>query len=57
MTFTIGFILIGLLLVAMALAGTMLRRLPLSATMLYVVGGIALGPLGIGLITLDPLDD
>lgn len=57
MTFTLGFILIGLLLVAMALAGTLLRRLPLSATMLYVVGGVALGPLGIGLISLDPLED
>lgn len=57
MTFTLGFILIGLLLVGMALVGSLLRRLPLSAAMLYVVVGISLGPLGIGLIQLDPLED
>jgi NhaP-type Na+/H+ or K+/H+ antiporter len=57
MTFTLGFIMFGLLLVGMALVGSVLRRLPLSATMLYVAAGLALGPLGIGLIQLDPIDD
>jgi len=57
MTFTLGFVMIGLLLVGMALTGSVLRRLPLSAAMVYIVVGLALGPLGIGLIQLDPLED
>ncbi|HEX5164209.1 MAG TPA: cation:proton antiporter, partial [Thermomicrobiales bacterium] len=57
MTFTLGFILIGLLLVGMALAGSLLRRLPISAAMIYVVVGLILGPIGIGLIELDPIED
>jgi NhaP-type Na+/H+ or K+/H+ antiporter len=57
MTFTLGFILVGFLLVGMALAGSLLRRLPISAAMIYVVVGLLLGPIGIGLIDLDPLED
>lgn len=57
MTFTLGFIMFGLLLVGMALIGSFVRRLPLSAAMLYVAVGLLLGPVGIGLIRLDPLKD
>ena len=57
MTFTIWFIVIGALLISMALVGSLLQRLPLSAAMLYLAAGMALGPAGVGLIDLDPLAD
>ena len=47
----------GGLLVVMALAGTLLGRLPLSAAMLYLAAGYAVGPAGAGLLDLDPLRD
>jgi NhaP-type Na+/H+ or K+/H+ antiporter len=49
------YVVIGLLLVFMALAGSVLRRLPVSTAMLYLVVGVALGPRGTGTIVLDPL--
>ena len=45
---------IGLLLVLMALAGTVLKRLPLSTAMLYLLVGLAIGPLGLGLMAPQP---
>src|SRR5687768_4175881 len=39
----------------MALAGTLVRRLPLTASLLYLGVGMALGPWGAGLIRLDAL--
>lgn len=56
-TVNLGFIVVGLLLVGMAIIGSVVSRLPLSAGMLYVAGGILLGPAAIGLILLDPIDD
>ena len=53
MTFTLWYIVVGVLLVGMALAGSVLKRLPLSAALLYLLAGVALGPLGAGLIRLD----
>jgi NhaP-type Na+/H+ or K+/H+ antiporter len=55
-TFTIWYIVVGLLLVTLAMAGSVLKRLPLSTAMLYLVVGLALGPGGAGLITLDAID-
>lgn len=55
MTFTLWFLVIGLLLIGMALFGSVLKRLPLSSSMLYLATGVGLGPIGIGLIRLDPL--
>lgn len=49
------FIIVGLLLVAMALTDSLLQRLPLTTPMLYVAGGVLLGPVGLGLLTLDPV--
>lgn len=49
----IWFLVIGLLFVVMALAGSVLRRLPLSASMLYLGAGAALGPHGAGLLVVD----
>lgn len=50
----VWFLLIGLLLVAMALAGSVLKRLPLSASLLYLGVGFAVGRLGLG--HLKPLE-
>jgi NhaP-type Na+/H+ or K+/H+ antiporter len=55
MSFAIWTLLIGGLLITIALSGTSLRRLPLSTAMLYLVAGFALGPLGWGPLTPDPL--
>ncbi|RZI40318.1 sodium:proton antiporter [Herbaspirillum sp. HC18] len=41
----------------MGLLGTIWDRLPLSPAMLYLPTGFALGPSGIGLVTLDPFAD
>jgi NhaP-type Na+/H+ or K+/H+ antiporter len=53
MTVTIAFLLVGMLLIGMALAGTVLSRLPITTSMVYLLVGIALGPLGIGLLDID----
>lgn len=55
MTAILWYIVVGLLLVAMALSDSMLRRLPLTTPTLYMLGGVALGPLGLGLLALDPV--
>lgn len=53
--FTLGCIIVGMLLIAMTLGGSFIARLPLSAAMLYLGAGVAIGPLGLGLIQLDAL--
>ena len=55
MDFTLWYIIIGALLVGMALAGTLVRRLPLTTALLYLMIGVGLGPWGLGLIRFDPL--
>jgi NhaP-type Na+/H+ or K+/H+ antiporter len=55
--FTAWYLTIGGLLVVMALAATVLKRLPLSASMFYLVVGAALAPAGAGLVRLDILRD
>jgi NhaP-type Na+/H+ or K+/H+ antiporter len=57
MTAIIWFLLVGALLVVMALGASMLKRLPLSTSMLYLAVGFALGPLGFGLVTFDPVEN
>jgi len=54
MSFAIWAIIIGLLLIAMALSGSLLKRLPLSTAMLYLAVGVGLGPVGWSLMTPDP---
>ena len=44
----VWFLIIGLLLVAMALGGSVLKRLPLSTSLLYLAVGFAVGRLGLG---------
>ena len=57
LNFTTWYIVAGALLVAMALGGTVLKRLPLTTSLLYLLVGVGLGPWGVGLIRLDPVRD
>lgn len=50
------YIVVGLLLVVMALADSVLRRLPITTPLLYLGAGVLLGPLALGLIALDPVE-
>ena len=51
--FTLGCIIVGTLLIAKTLGGSFIARLPLSAAMLYLAVGMAIGPWGWGLLKLD----
>jgi NhaP-type Na+/H+ or K+/H+ antiporter len=52
----IWFLVVGVLLVVMALGGSVLKRLPLSTSMLYLAVGFALGPGGFAIFYLDPIE-
>ena len=54
---TVWFVVTGSLLIGMALAGSVLKRLPLTAAMFYLTAGALLGPWGVGLLRIDALDD
>lgn len=56
MTAVLWYVVVGLLLVAMAISDSMLRRLPLTTAMLYLAGGVLLGPVGLGLLVLGPVE-
>jgi NhaP-type Na+/H+ or K+/H+ antiporter len=47
------FIVVGGLLMAMALAGSVLKRLPLTSAMFYLAAGAWLGPWGLDLLRID----
>lgn len=53
----VWFVITGALLIGMALAGTVLKRLPLTASMFYLAAGACLGPWGAGLLDVDAVDD
>jgi NhaP-type Na+/H+ or K+/H+ antiporter len=53
MDFAIWSVIVGVLLVVMALSGSVLARLPLSTAMLYLLVGLAVSPLGLGLLRTD----
>jgi NhaP-type Na+/H+ or K+/H+ antiporter len=53
MAFALWLTLGGALLVFMALGGTMLSRMPVSTAMLYLLAGLAVGPLGLALAAPD----
>ncbi|MDO9072810.1 MAG: cation:proton antiporter [Rubrivivax sp.] len=57
MTLAIWFTLGGALLVFMALGGSMLSRVPVSTSMLYLLAGVVVGPLGLMLATPDFFDN
>jgi Kef-type K+ transport system membrane component KefB len=47
------YLLTGLFLLFMALGGLILRRLPLTSAVVYLTIGVALGPLGFGVLSID----
>jgi sodium/hydrogen antiporter len=57
MEFALWSVLVGVLLVLMALSGTVLKRLPLSTAMLYLLVGIAVSPLALDMLAADPRAD
>lgn len=57
MTFTLWFLIVGLVFIVMALGGSVLRRLPLSTSLLYLGVGVGIGPLGLGLIEINAVDE
>ena len=54
---TAWYVIAGVLLIGMALAGTVLKRLPLTAAIFYLIAGAALGPWGVGLLQIDAIRD
>lgn len=57
MPFATWFVVVGLVLTLMALARTTLTRLPLSFAQLHLLVGVAIGPLGLGLLVIDPIEE
>ncbi len=55
--FTQACLILGLILIAMTMGGSFIKRLPLSAAMLYLGIGMAIGPWGLGLLVLRPTRD
>lgn len=56
MTAILWFLLVGVLLVLLALAGSFLKRIPLSTGVLYLLVGVGVGPLGLNLFYVDPVE-
>jgi NhaP-type Na+/H+ or K+/H+ antiporter len=54
MSFSVWALVVGALLIAMALAGSLMKRLPVSASMFYLAVGYGLGSAGLGLMSADP---
>jgi NhaP-type Na+/H+ or K+/H+ antiporter len=54
-SFTGWLLIIGCLLLAMALGQPVIRRLPVTPAILYLLLGIGLGPLGLNVIRFDPV--
>jgi sodium/hydrogen antiporter len=54
---TYWFVVVGLLLIAMALGESFLSRLPLTTSLLYLILGVALGPYGVGMLSLNAVDN
>ena len=56
MKVAVVYVIIGALLVVMALSMSVLKRLPLTNSLLYLAVGILLGPFFLGLIQLDAVE-
>ncbi|MBU1363180.1 MAG: cation:proton antiporter [Gammaproteobacteria bacterium] len=54
MSFSLWALVVGALLITMALSGTLMKRLPVSASMFYLAVGYLLGTGGLGLMSADP---
>jgi sodium/hydrogen antiporter len=51
------FVAAGVVFVIVALAHSVLRRLPITTAIVYLGIGVLIGPIGLGLIRLDPIAD
>ena len=56
MKIEIWYLVAGATLVLMALLGSLVKRLPLTSSMIYLLIGVLLGPLAVGLVGIDPLE-
>lgn len=56
MTFIAWIALVGAVLLVMALSTAVLQRLPVSTALIYLVLGMVIGPLGLGLTGFDPTE-
>ena len=56
MSFQLLFVIIGTLLFITAISESLLKRLPLTTSMLYLAVGMVLGPLVAGKILVDPIE-
>jgi len=56
MTVITWYLVVGGLLVLLAVAGSVLKRLPLSVAMVYLAAGVLVGPAVLGLLYVDPVD-
>ena len=54
LVYTTWYLVVGAVFILMTLSGTVLRRLPLSASMLYLGAGILIGPRALDLVVFDP---
>ncbi len=50
------YLIVGGLLVLLAVAGSVLKRLPLSVAMVYLAAGVLVGPAALDLFYVDPVD-
>lgn len=57
LTFTIWFIIVGMLLIGMAISGSLLQRLPLTTSILYLLSGLVIGVYGTGFLTIDAVEE
>ena len=55
--FTLACLIVGALLIIKTLTGSFLSRWPVSAAMLYLGVGLAIGPMGLSLMRLDAIQD
>ena len=53
--FTVSYIVVGAVFILMALSGSVLKRLPLSTSMLYLAAGVLIGPHALNLINFDSI--
>ncbi len=56
MTAITWFLVVGALLVMLAVASSVMKRLPLSVAMVYLAAGVLVGPLALDLFHVDPVD-
>lgn len=57
MNYTTWYLVVGAVFILMALSGTVLRRLPLSTSMLYLGAGALIGPQALDLAVFDPAEE